>query len=81
MFEDKECPGYWDTRILQNQENCESITRFKPLKLVILDQKMAKNALEYPKVPFFSYGSCKQMYTDPFGKVTCKTIEFRPCEY
>ena len=52
-----------------------------PIKLAIFDQKRAKNGPEYPKFPYFSYGSCKQMYEDPFGKVICKTLEFRPSEY
>ena len=79
MFE--ECPGYWDTLILQNQENYQSITQFKPLKLAIMDQKRGKNWPQTSEIPLFSYGSCKQMYMDPFGKVTCKTLEFCPCEY
>ena len=66
MFE--ECPGYWDTLILQNQENYKS--RFKPLKFAISDQKRAINDLEYPKVPYFSNVSCKQIYKDPFGIIT-----------
>ena len=79
MFE--ECPGYWDTLILQNQENYHSITQFKPLKLAILDQKREKMASNIRNSPFFSYGFCKQMYLDHFDKVTCKTLEFCPCEY
>ena len=79
MFE--EFPGYWDTLILQSQENYESITQFKPLKFVISDQKRAINNLEYPKFPYFSYVSCKQIYKDPFGMVTCITIEFCSSEY
>ena len=75
----EECPGYWDTLILQNQENYKS--QFKALKFAISDQKRAINDIEYPKFPYFSYGSCKQMYKDPFGKVTCKTLEFCRTEF
>ena len=57
VFEDEECPGYWDTTILQNQENYGSIIRFTPLKLAIWDQKRAKNCFKYPKFPLFSDGS------------------------
>ena len=53
MFEDEDCPGYWDTRILQNQENYQSITQFKPLKLAILDQKGKKMASNIRNSPFF----------------------------
>ena len=77
MFE--KCPGYLDTLILQNQENYKS--RFKPLKFAISDQKRTINDIKYPKFPYFSNGSCKQMYMDPFGKVTCKTLEVCPSEY
>ena len=30
-----------------------------------------KQGLKYPKFPYFSYCSCKQMYKDTFGTVTC----------
>ena len=64
--------------LIQNQENYVLITQFNPLKLAIFDQKRTKNGLEYPKFPYFSYGSCKQMDKDTFGKATCKTLEFCP---
>ena len=53
MFEDEDCPGYWDTLILQNQENYQSITQFNPLKLAILDQKRGKMASNIRNSPFF----------------------------